>query len=936
MHIELYIMNRIIVILLTLLTSISAKSYDEMLFRNISWSGRYASASVRAFYQDMSGYCWMGVDNQLVRFDGSHFVDYPLPSHGGRALRIEAIGGIDGKFIVAGTDNGLWKLSSSSGTPVCERIFPNEIQAAKSICAIDSVTLAIATSSGLRIYHYPSQKLETVLFEPQRLSEKNNVSCIAISDSILYAAAGGSLYEADLSSRKVAMLVRDLPFKDVTSIAVSNGKVFVGSQTSGLETYDASSGRPLGNIDTGCNVITSLCRGKGSSLYVGTDGNGVIELDSRDLSVRRHLVKRTNRGSELSSNQVYSLMACGHDDLWIGYYQAGADYSLHMGKKFEIYEIPGVFDTHGTTIRTLHLSGNGLALGTRDGFYYIPEGGREVRHIKSPRLRSDMVLAIEYADGLYYIGTYGGGCIMYDAAADQVRDFPALDGGLLKKSHIFSIASDSRGTLWFGTSQGLIAYRNGRIAHHFNVSNSKLPDNSVYDVYFDSSGRGWVGTYKGIAIVDPATETIRTDVFPDGFVINRSVKSIYEDSEKKLYFVSEDGRITVSDTNLTKFYDADPMLFHNAEARSVVEDNDGKIWVTTNNGIFRWDKKKNAARFGFADGIANPIFINGRLVADASGRIWAGNPDGLISFDPEDIEEPVDNSPIYITGIYADDENVAGNLVHNGGNSYSIELESNPHFLKIEFSDFLFTKPEATNYEYSTDGINWHKSPSEMSFAIYDLKWGNNTVILRNLHNKGNDTRLEVTVPYPTWYWVMLVVVMGGVGLLVVVFVRRHSKRKEKLLAATSTEPAGTLPAADAENDSDTSDDGERKEKKKYRSNRFGESDRAEIESKLKKVMAEQKPYLNPDLTAGDLSALIGVSTHRLSQYYSQYLNQSFYDFVNGYRIEEFKSLVKREDPSRYTLTALSEKAGFSSRTTFFRYFKKIEGITPAEYLKNN
>lgn len=908
---------------------------NEMFFRNISWSGKYASASVRAFYQDKAGYCWMGVDNRLVRFDGSHFADFQLPSHGGRTLRIGSIGGIGGESIVAGTDNGLWKLSTGKQTPEYERMFPNEIQAVSSICAIDSATLAIGTSSGLRIYQHPSQKLETILFDPQPLGEKNRVDCVTIADGMLYAAAGGSIFKADPATRQVSVLVKELPFKDGTSIAVSSGKVFIGSQTSGLRVYDAADGKPLGSVDTGCNVVTSLCRSNGKSLYVGTDGNGVFELDSRDLSVKRHLVKHTNHGGELASNQVYALMACGHDDLWIGYYQAAADYSLHMGKKFEIYEIPGIFDTHGTTIRTLHLSDAGLALGTRNGFYFIPKGENEVRHIKSPRLRSDMVLAIEYADGVYYIGTYGGGCIIYDPVADQVRNLPSSEGDMLKRGHIFAIASDSKGALWIGTSEGVIAYKDGKVTHHFNESNSKLPHNSVYEVFFDSAGRGWIGTDKGLAIIDPATETIRTDIFPEGFVGNRSIRNIYEDSDKNLYFVSENGQLTVSDANLTKFYDVDPMLFHNAEARSVVEDGKGRLWVTTNNGIFRWDKK-TAARFGFADGIANPIFINGRLVRDASGRIWAGNPDGLISFDPEDIEEPMDNSPIYITGIYADDESVAGSLANLGGNNYKIELGDKPHFLKIEFSDFLFTKPEATNYEYTTDGVQWHKSPSEMSFAVYDLKWGRNVIMLRNLLNNGNHTRLEVYVPYPAWYWVMLIAVTGIVLVPVVLFVRRHSKRKDTGNEAASPEGPSASTVDDGGKEGELPADSERMEKKKYRSNRFTESDRAEIESKLKKVMAEQKPYLNPELTAGDLSALIGVSTHRLSQYFSQFLSQSFYDFVNGYRIEEFKRLVKREDPSRYTLSALSEKAGFSSRTTFFRYFKKIEGITPAEYLKAN
>ena len=62
------------------------------------------------------------------------------------------------------------------------------------------------------------------------------------------------------------------------------------------------------------------------------------------------------------------------------------------------------------------------------------------------------------------------------------------------------------------------------------------------------------------------------------------------------------------------------------------------------------------------------------------------------------------------------------------------------------------------------------------------------------------------------------------------------------------------------------------------------------------------------------------------------YLN---YDYVNEYRVAEFKRLVGELDTSRYTLTAMSQMCGFSSRASFFRHFKNLTGITPADYLKS-
>ncbi|MDE6541673.1 MAG: helix-turn-helix domain-containing protein, partial [Muribaculaceae bacterium] len=121
---------------------------------------------------------------------------------------------------------------------------------------------------------------------------------------------------------------------------------------------------------------------------------------------------------------------------------------------------------------------------------------------------------------------------------------------------------------------------------------------------------------------------------------------------------------------------------------------------------------------------------------------------------------------------------------------------------------------------------------------------------------------------------------------------------------------------------------------RKYKTYTMREEEGRDIAARLDRVMTESRPYANPDLRLAELADMIGVSGHRLSFYFSQYLHQSFYDYVNRRRVDEFKRLAAQPDASRFTLSALSAKAGFSSRTSFFRYFKKAEGITPAEYIE--
>ena len=124
--------------------------------------------------------------------------------------------------------------------------------------------------------------------------------------------------------------------------------------------------------------------------------------------------------------------------------------------------------------------------------------------------------------------------------------------------------------------------------------------------------------------------------------------------------------------------------------------------------------------------------------------------------------------------------------------------------------------------------------------------------------------------------------------------------------------------------------------RQKYASNTLGRNEAREIARKVQEVMETEKPYLQTDLKVADLAAMVGISSHKLSQFFSQHKGHTFYDYVNRFRVEEFKRLVKDEKTRSLTLSAMAEKAGFSSRASFFRHFKNIEGISPGEYLKNN
>jgi AraC-like DNA-binding protein len=102
---------------------------------------------------------------------------------------------------------------------------------------------------------------------------------------------------------------------------------------------------------------------------------------------------------------------------------------------------------------------------------------------------------------------------------------------------------------------------------------------------------------------------------------------------------------------------------------------------------------------------------------------------------------------------------------------------------------------------------------------------------------------------------------------------------------------------------------------------------------KIDNIMLTEQPYSQLDLNMMKFSVMVDVPFHHLAYYFREVKQQSFNDFRNDWRINYTKKLILEGKADELTLEAIGLKAGFTSRSTFFRAFKKAEGIAPGEFL---
>jgi AraC-like DNA-binding protein len=96
--------------------------------------------------------------------------------------------------------------------------------------------------------------------------------------------------------------------------------------------------------------------------------------------------------------------------------------------------------------------------------------------------------------------------------------------------------------------------------------------------------------------------------------------------------------------------------------------------------------------------------------------------------------------------------------------------------------------------------------------------------------------------------------------------------------------------------------------------------------------MSAENPWKDSELTLADLATRLDSTPHKLSEVLNSEIGQTFYDFVNGYRVREVQRRIRAGEAKTLKMLALALDAGFASKSTFNQAFKKHTSQTPSDF----
>lgn len=797
----------------------------DVIFRNMGPDNGLPHHVVTAIAEDGDGVLWFGNEDGLDRWDGFRLRTY-APSYGDPS----ALPDIYIQTLHTDHQGRLWIGTASGGLARYNRerdmfekfgVGDHRLSHASVHAIADDgdEALWIGTEAGLDHLNVKTGSIDHMLPDPGDPENTRTGAVNAVltdQDGTLWLGTATGLYRRTTGSQrfeKVALAGIGPTAPAILSLFEdTDRRIWVGTAGYGPFLLQGAkdeadpltkSGQPEAALAT--ETISSIVAAGPDSIWLGTPGHGLIEVERATLTVR-HIRHDPAHATSLPHDFIYALAEGRNGMVWVG---GLGGLSLYDTKPPPISTVYGASrDPEGIVDPDIH-----AILPTSDGHVWLGLGAKgidivdplagRVASLRPDPARPASALPEGYVNvmrpgpgGQIYIGT-AHGLYTADLSGQHVARVP-LPPPLLDTS-IYGLLVEN-GELWLGSREaGLWHVDINTPGSARRYGETSLTDQRVRVIAPAENGKLWVGTMNGLNLFDPTTQSAE-HILPDpGYPASLSGRNIFSfltDRQRRLWVGTLDGGMSV-----LMGRDASGRLqFHKiglseglpkADVGSLVMDREGRIWdsvavIDPDDFIVRPLERSDGAILTTNWVGAGAITPQGELLFGAIGGLNVIRPERLAVSD-------------YHPPLFVSDVRIGGRSVPAG----ALTIPSDGNSLSVEFAALDYSAPERTRYAYRLDGFDrdWIETDSTRRVAAYtNLPPGRYRLELRGSNRDGvwNETSLTLPVEvlpawYQTWWFrtLMALLALAAVALLVrlrTAYLRRRQRELEHEVASRTRE----------------------------------------------------------------------------------------------------------------------------------------------------
>lgn len=809
---------------------------QSMIFNNLSTENGLSNNKIRDVIQDKTGFIWLATEDGLNRFDGYEFKVYRHIPGDSNSLSNNNLWtlyeDIEG-YIWIGTKSGEINRYDPKTDKFTSWVIKSEVVKENSITSIYKDNFGkiwIGTyKSGLYSFDLQSGKIQNWRRDPSDPTSLSNNYITSVSEDsngslLLSTYSGLNIFNPRKSDNKFKHIYPDpinrASIKNImwglTKSKFLKDNFWIGT-AEGLIKYNSSNDDlftiPIPNPDKlqfGTStrnvyeeiIITDLI------LWV-TSYEGLLKINLTTGEKTRYVANK-NRSDHLNSNQLNKIIKDRSGVTWLAT-ENGASYFSLKGLKFnnvfsDIYNFELLKERNITA--TEKNSEGTLFLGTDKGLYYTRKSGDREYLIKSVQAQNLNIWSLAAGNGYeIYIGTFGNGLFLFNTKTGTIQRVKLQDKRLNAQSvNFIKSLNFNNGVLsigFWGLGMAELNTITGELKVFMNFADgnpSSISHNDVWVLFRDSKNRLWAGTNGGglnLFVDEINGKFIRwqTDTEKTNSIAGNTINSIIEaevnnkkssSNEIILWLGTNNGLSKFIIPNSNEVGDYKSLVIRNFTVsdglsnnsiNSILEDENGNLWLGTGSGISFFDvEKETFINFSNADGIIGGSINTTSAMKLDNGLMLFGSTEGLNYFHPTDIKLSDFVPPIVLLDFQIFNRSALDRILvaePSSINSSTIKLTYSENVFSFEFAALDFNSPTSINYAYMMEGFDkdWIYSGTRRFVTYTNLSPGEYKFKVKSTNADGvwvdNETSLSVLIGSPWWatgwaYVLYVLVIVAG------------------------------------------------------------------------------------------------------------------------------------------------------------------------------